>query len=120
MRVAAALAVLLAVPDASWRAGIADVGRFELLRTSGPVRCDSLSPAGDFYAVYNGNDVDLVDLRKESTPRALRGHGAHIHDSGWSRDGRVYVTSGYDGIVRVWDTAAGRQLAAIAAHSGYA
>jgi WD40 repeat protein len=113
--VALALALL---GDFSSRAPVADPSRFVLLR-SAEFHSSSLSPAGNAFALYNGNSVQLYDVRQDRDPFALAGHNGNIHDSGWSRDGRIFATSGYDGFVRVWDVSTGRSLAAIAANTGY-
>ncbi len=116
----AALLLALAALDSSWRRERADLGKFELLRSYGPAQFSTLSPAGTLFAVYAGNTVVLHDARDGKEVRTLAGHGANIHDSGWSRDGRVLATSGYDGKVIVWEVATGQVLATIAAHAGYA
>lgn len=114
-------AVLLLVPaDASWNGRIVDLTRLELLKTIGPFKVGTLSPAGQAFAVYNGNSAQLMDVRGERRPVALDGHDQPIHDSGWSRDGRTFATTGYDGQVRVWDAAGGRTLTSLSPHAGYA
>jgi WD40 repeat protein len=110
---------LLVLCDTSSRRPMADPSRFELLR-SFSARASSLSPAGNVFALYAGNSVTLFDVRTDRETFRLAGHNGNIHDSGWSRDGRVYATSGYDGTVRAWEVATGRTLASIAAHAGYA
>jgi len=112
-----ALALAL-LGDFSSRVPVADPSRFELLRSS-PFHSSSLSPAGNAFAIYTGNSVQLYDVRQDRDPFPLAGHNGNIHDSGWSRDGRLFATSGYDGFVRVWDVSTGRSLAAIPANAGY-
>ena len=113
------LAVVLALlADFSSRPPVVDPTHFTLLRTAG-VQSSTLSPAGNVFAFYSGNTVQLCDVRQDREPFSLAGHNGNIHDSGWSRDGRVLATSGYDGFVRVWDVSTGRSLAAIAASAGY-
>jgi len=118
---------LLAVPllalgasaDTSRRESSIDPRRFELIRKLTVARGSILSPAGGHLARYVGNDVELVELEK-GTKVSLTGHVQNIHDGGWSRDGHILATSGYDGFVRVWDVTKERELASIAAHTGYA
>lgn len=119
MKLLAAL-LLLAPCDASWNGRTVDLTRLELIRTRGPWKFSTLSPAGQAFAVYSGNSVQLIDVRTDRPPVVLDGHQAHIHDSGWSRDGRTFASTGYDGQVRVWDSASGRTLCSVKPHVGYA
>lgn len=119
MKTALLLAALASL-DSSWRRERADLGKFELLRSYGPATSSTLSPAGTLFAIYAGNTVVLHDARDGRQVRTLAGHGANIHDSGWSRDGSVLATSGYDGKVIVWDVGTGAALASISPHAGYA
>ena len=114
-----ALAIALALlADFSSRTPVVDPSRFVLLR-SAALHSSSLSPAGNVYALYAGNSVTLYDVKQDRETFRLAGHNGNIHDSGWSRDGKVFATSGYDGKVRVWDVATGRSLAEIGASAGY-
>jgi WD40 repeat protein len=112
--------LLLLLADSSYRRESVDPSKFELLQSSGPVRSSTLSPAGTLYGVYAGNKVVLYGVKDQKEVRSLSGHDGNIHDSGWSRDGKVFATSGYDGKVIVWDVASGSILDSFAAHSGYA
>jgi len=118
MRYAAVLLALLP-GDSSMRRDMVDLSRFELVRSFGPVRVSTLSPAGDRFAVFSRNNVKIFDAGDGKECLVLTGHTAQIHDSGWSRDGRILATAGYDGTVRLWDVAAGRELSRLAAHPGY-
>jgi WD40 repeat protein len=120
MRIAWLAALALAPPDSSWRGTEIDFGKIELVRSFGPCKPSTLSPAGGLYAVYVGNAIRLFDVATAAEARQLTGHLSNIHDSGWSRDGRVFASSGYDGTVRVWEAATGKLLSTIAAHAGYA
>src|ERR1043165_7196104 len=106
MKTTIALA-LLVLCDSSVRRTSADPARFELLRTFNG-RCSTLSPAGNAFALYLGNSVTLFDARTGKETFRLAGHTGNVHASGWSRDGRVFATAGYDGTVRVWEVATGR------------
>jgi len=107
-------------PDSSYRRESVDPSKFELLHSSAPIRSSTLSPAGNLYGVYAGNKVVLYHVKDQKEFRSLAGHDGNIHDSGWSRDGKVFATSGYDGKVIVWDVGTGGILATYAPHSGYA
>ncbi len=120
MRPVLLLLAALLVPDSSWRGREVDLAKIELVRSFGPWKPSTLSPAGNGFALYTGNAVRLIDVAKEREARQLTGHLANIHDSGWSRDGRVFATTGYDGTVRVWETSTGKPLATLPAHAGYA
>ena len=107
-------------PDTSSRHEGTDVSRFALLRSLKGVRPSSMSPAGNAYAVYEGNLIRIVDAGTGRELHKLTGHAGNIHDAGWSADGRVLATSGYDGFVWVWNIGTGKSLAELEAHVGYA
>ncbi len=116
-----AVLILLGAPDSSRRADSLDLARFELPRRFSALRCSTLSPAGDTFAHYTGGGVTVYDLKQEKEARTLQGHNARPHDSGWSRDGRFLATTGFDGAVRVWEVASGREFPALTPHPpGYA
>jgi WD40 repeat protein len=106
--------------DASWNGRSVDFTRLELLRTFGPWKISTLSPAGQSLGVYSGNSIVMVDVRTGRRALSLDGHEGHIHDSGWSRDGRTFASTGYDGSVRLWDVGSGRTLSVVTPHAGYA
>lgn len=108
----------IAAADTSRRSDCVDPRRFELVLKVEGNRASSVSPAGNVIAMYVGNNVEIIDLAKKTT--TLTGHTQNIHDSGWSRDGRFYTSSGYDGTVRVWDVAKGKELSSVSPHTGYA
>lgn len=118
MKPIAALLALLAA-DSSWRSNSIDPTKFTLVHTAALGRPSTVSPSGTFLAVYSGTTATLVDVRRGAESHVLRGHEGNIHDSGWSRDGRFFATSGYDGVVRTWETAGGRLLAVLTPHTGY-
>jgi WD40 repeat protein len=117
----AAAAVLLALLcDATPRGADVDLTRLELVRTHEDLSFSTLSPVGLHVSRYAGNTATITDLRSGLSVQVLKGHDGNIHDSGWSRDGRTFATTGFDGIVRVWELATGRCTAAVAAHPAYA
>lgn len=119
MKHAAALLAILA-GDSSGGPGPVDLSRFALVGSAGPLEVSTLSPSGEHVASYPGKDVKLIDARKGAEVRVLSGHVAQVHDSGWSRDGNLLATAGYDRKVRVWEVATGRELACVEVQSGYA
>src|SRR5436190_730804 len=121
---AAVLGLILLVPsagraDSSWRREVVDLTRLELLRTIEKGYTHSIAPGGQAFAVFDANIVRLIDTGAEKEVQALAGHTGLIHDSGWSRDGRLIATSGYDAAVHVWDVATGKSLLRVFPHAGY-
>lgn len=96
--------------DSTWRRELVDLTRLEVLNTVAKKYTHSIAPAGSAFAVFDANVVRLVDPKDGRELQSLTGHGGMIHDSGWSRDGRLVATSGYDETVRVWDAATGKQI----------
>ncbi|HLY75315.1 MAG TPA: hypothetical protein VKU80_14435, partial [Planctomycetota bacterium] len=80
----------------------------------------SLAPSGSAFAVFDANVVRLVDPRNGRELQTLVGHVGMIHDAGWSRDGSLIATSGYDETVRIWETATGTQVLNIKPLYGFA
>jgi hypothetical protein len=54
----------------------------------------------------------------EVPSRILRGHDGEVHDVDVSQDGRLLVTGGHDGTVRLWDTTSGRVMRTFQGHRG--
>ena len=117
MKTTIALALLL-LCDSSARRATADPARFELLRSFNG-QWSTLSPAGNVFALFNNNSFTLYDVKTGKETFRVAGHTNNVHDSGWSRDGRIFATSGYDGTVRLWEVATGRALSSVPAQ-GYA
>ncbi|HEV3026130.1 MAG TPA: hypothetical protein VG457_01075 [Planctomycetota bacterium] len=104
------LAPLTVRADNSGRSKNVDLTRLEILSTVDRKYTHSLAPSGSAFAVFDANIVRLVDPRNGRELQTLIGHVGMIHDAGWSRDGSLIATSGYDETVRVWETATGRQV----------
>ena len=119
MRAAAAVLVAL-LCDATPRGVDVDLSRLDLAVTHEGLVIGTLSPSGLHGATYAGNTATITDLRTGTAVLALKGHDGNIHDSGWSRDGRTFATTGFDGLVKTWEVSTGRCLAAVAAHPAYA
>ena len=88
------VALALSEPDSSWRGREIDLTKIELVRSFGPWKPSTLSPAGNALALYAGNSIRLIDVAQEKESRKLTGNLNNIHDSGWSRDGRVFASAG--------------------------
>jgi len=78
--------------------------------------------AGPEEAIVTTGDGSLfvLDLReKESEPKRLEGrHAAGVDRVLVSRAGRLFVTSSFDGTVKVWDLDTRRSIAVFDAHPG--
>src|SRR2546430_12960759 len=115
----AALASAPACADSSRRRAVVDLTRLELLRTITKGWTHSLAPGGQGFAVFDANVVRLIDTYEGKEYQTLSGHAGLIHDSGWSRDGRMIATAGYDAAVHVWDVGTGKSLLRLYPHAGY-
>jgi len=118
MRLPATVLLVLLAPmtvraDNTGRTKNIDLTRLELLSTTGRRYTHSLAPSGTAFAVFDANVVRLVDPRTGVEFQTLVGHVGMIHDAGWSRDGRLIATSGFDGTVRVWEIATGKQILSV-------
>jgi WD40 repeat protein len=127
MKMRGALVVILAFlgaqgvrADSSRRREVVDLTRLELLRTIGKGWTHSISPGGQAFAVFDANVVRLIDTAEGKEFQTLSGHAGLIHDSGWSRDGRLIATAGYDAAVHIWDVTTGKSLQRLYPHAGYA
>ena len=116
----ALLAPLPAAADLSKRQKVVDLTRLELLTTVDKRYTHCLAPSGAAFAVFDANIVRLVDPADGRELQALNGHVGMIHDAGWSRDGSLIATSGFDETVRVWETATGRQILKVRPLSSFA
>jgi len=105
-----ALCADTACADSSRRREIVDLTRLELLRTIAKGWTHSLSPSGQAFAVFDANVVRIFDTREGKEIQTLNGHAGLIHDSGWSRDGRLISTAGYDSAVHVWELSSGKSI----------
>jgi WD40 repeat protein len=106
----ALLAPLPASADLSGRQKVVDLTRLELLTTVDKRYTHCLAPSGTAFAVFDANVVRLVDPADGRELQSLNGHLGMIHDAGWSRDGSLIATSGFDETVRVWEASTGRQV----------
>jgi WD40 repeat protein len=96
--------------DSTWRRVVVDLRHLELLNVVEKKYTHCLAPGGTGFAVFDGNVVRLLDARDGKETQTLVGHDGKVHDSGWSRNGRLLVTSGFDTTVRVWEASTGKLL----------
>ena len=109
----ALLAPVAACADLSSRQKVVDLTRLDVLNTVDKRYTHCIAPSGTAFAVFDTNVVRLLDARDGRQLQMLAGHVGMIHDAGWSRDGSLIATSGYDETVRVWETATGRQVLSV-------
>lgn len=119
------LAVALAIQgagraDSRWRRRVVDLTHLDVLHRV-PLRyAKSLSSDGTAFAVHDNSLVRLIDSHGGRELQVLEGHEAIVHDSCWSRDGRLVATTGFDETVRIWDAATGKQRIVARPFAGYA
>jgi len=97
-----------------------DLTRLDLLRSFERGWTHGLAPGGQAFALFDANVVRLFDTFEGKEVQTLSGHAGLIHDCGWSRDGRLLATAGYDAAVHIWDVATGKSLLRLYPHAGYA
>jgi WD40 repeat protein len=54
--------------------------------------------------------IQLIDLKSGKVIHTLKGHAARIRALAFSNDGKAVVSSGEDGMIKVWDRVRGRLL----------
>jgi len=106
--------------DTSRRSVSIHPSRFRLLDNLSIGLVSHLSPVGSYAIRYRGKDVLLLPVTPENVSLSLEGHVRNIHDAGWSKNGRILATTGYDAAVKLWDVATRKELSSIQAHTGFA
>jgi WD40 repeat protein len=69
----------------------------------------AFAPDGKTLAVVFGLRIRLLAMPDGNEKAVLRGHPNYIHAVGFMPDGRTLLSAGADGIVRVWNAAAGTE-----------
>lgn len=72
----------------------------------------AFSPLGDRFLLSSGNDVLLWDLSKEK-PAFLHGHQSAVRSVSFSSDGKLAMSAGDDGSIRLWDGRTGKALCTV-------
>ena len=80
-------------------------------------RCLGFSPGGRHLATSNGASAELRDPAHGAVVRVLR-TAARSSSLDFSPDGQFLVTSGQDGLAKVWDVAQARVVRTIGGHKG--
>jgi len=75
----------------------------------------ALSPDGRLAVLGHGRVVKLWDVINDNDLQTLVGHTANVTAVAMTPDGRLIVSGGQDGVVKVWDRATGREIASFLA-----
>ena len=67
----------------------------------------------------SGDNTINLDVARQEAIQTLRGHAAPVMAVCWSPDGSKVASAGFDGDVRVWNTATGREDLPPLHHNGW-
>jgi WD40 repeat protein len=88
-------------------------------------RCSAISPDGKHLAVghfpgtlNSAGVVRIWDWQNSKQVAAGTGHTQAITAVAWSRDGKALASASFDGTVRLWDPATGKERKKLTGHSG--
>ncbi|MYF98087.1 WD40 repeat domain-containing protein [Candidatus Poribacteria bacterium] len=80
------------------------------------------SPDGSLLAcsgvTYSNADIYLLDPNTATLKKTLTGHRFNLHDIAFSPDLRTLASGGWDGTVRIWEVATGKNTHTIPGHFG--
>jgi WD40 repeat protein len=89
-----------------------------------PVHCLAFAPDGKTLASGGGfpgkeGEVRLWDVLSGTVRAILPGHQKCVYAATFSPDGRTLATTGFDGVVKLWDVASARERASLALAAEY-
>jgi eukaryotic-like serine/threonine-protein kinase len=101
-------AAVMNMAQQSWEKGRVDLME-QYLREATPARPEDPDLRG-FEWFY-------LDRLRQADLRTMSGHALVIHGVAYSPDGRLIASAGADQIVKVWDTATGREVRTLKGHT---
>ncbi|MCL4253657.1 MAG: WD40 repeat domain-containing protein [Anaerolineae bacterium] len=80
------------------------------------------SPDSQFIATTTNAGTQLMEIKiwqieDETLAHSLTGHTSTIMDIAYSPDGQLLVSTGWDKVIRIWDTHTGIELAILEGHT---
>jgi len=78
------------------------------------------SPSSDSMAVLAGQDIELRSAWTGQLIRVFDGHNDFVIAAAFSPDGTIMASSGSDGVIRLWDVAAGNEIGQLLGHESEA
>jgi WD40 repeat protein len=81
----------------------------ELSRLSGICKCLAFAPDGGSIAVSVAARTLLLDTDRGKSLAVLSGHEKEVRVLDFSRYGRLLASSAWDGTIRIWEVASGRE-----------
>ncbi|MEZ6087643.1 MAG: WD40 repeat domain-containing protein [Pirellulaceae bacterium] len=81
------------------------------------VNCMAISDDGKLIVSTCGSEGVVLRAANMSTMHLLRGHSRSVDVIAISKDTKRIATGCYDGSIKLWDTASGKELTSIKAHS---
>jgi WD40 repeat protein len=97
-------------PEVPWGLAVSPDGQLIATGTGGPTEGNPI-----MQRILDGQEyvIRLWDATSGQLVRELSGHTGVVYTLAFSPDGRTLASGGWDGLISLWDVAAGRQLAAV-------
>jgi WD40 repeat protein len=70
----------------------------------------ALSPDESLMACWSWNTIRVRELPTGKLCVASSGHDGHVRELALAPDGKILATGGYDGTIRLWDVASGKEV----------